>query len=175
MDKPKKDHRTKNFKTIPPCGTKSGYDYHRRGAIEEPCEPCRDAMKAYWVEMRRRRGKEIHERRKEREANNPHMIEARSRRIRRRRAQKMGVAHDGYTKFDVLERYGSDCYICGLPIDLDAPRRTGDLGWERGLQLDHVYPMIRGGADTIDNVRPTHGLCNNRKHATILDFSEGIK
>jgi 5-methylcytosine-specific restriction endonuclease McrA len=158
------------FKVKPECGTKSGYDWHRRDAKEDPCEPCRDAMKLYWVEMRSRRGREITLMRKEREKNNTYMIEARSRRARKGRALRNGVDHDGYTKFDVLDNYGTDCYLCKKPIDLDAPRRAGMPGWEKGLQIDHVYPIMRGGSDTLDNVRPTHGLCNNRKNATIIEF-----
>ena len=160
----------KRYRVKPDCGTKSGYDWHRRDAQEEPCEPCRDAMKTYWVNMRQRRGREIHQMRKEREANNPYMIEARSRRARKQRAQLHGVDHDGYTKFDVLDNYGAVCYLCGDEINLDAPRQTGKPGWEWGLQIDHVYPIVKGGTDTLDNVRPTHGFCNNRKNATILDW-----
>jgi len=53
------------------------------------------------------------------------------------------------------------------PIDLNAPRRVGIEGWELGLHLDHVIPLSKGGYDTIDNIRPTHGICNIRKGARL--------
>lgn len=163
------------FKNKPECGTKSGYDWHRRDAKEDPCEPCRDAMRLYWVEMRRRRGKEMNSMRYEREKNNPYMIEARSRRQRKQRAIRNDVEWEKYTKFDVLDTYGTNCYLCGEDIDLDAPRQAGKPGWEKGLQLDHVYPISKGGPDILDNVRPAHGYCNNVKNATLLPNFGGIK
>jgi len=166
-------HVTKNYKTIPPCGTKNGYDYHRRGAVEEACEPCREAMKLYWVEMRRKRGPEMHRMRMEREGNNPFFIEARQRRARKGRAKRFGVDHDGYTTQDVLDNFGTDCHICNEAIDLTAPRSVGKMGWESGLHIDHVFPISRGGTDTLDNVRPAHAKCNIKKSATILeDYKE---
>jgi len=32
-----------------------------------------------------------------------------------------------------------------------------------GLQIDHVIPIVKGGPDTLNNVRPAHGLCNIKK------------
>ena len=129
---------------IPIHGTKNGYDWHRRGMNEEPCEPCREAMKAYWV----------HER----------TIKDRTRGLR---AVYYNALHVPYTKSEVLERYGNICHICQEPIDLNAPKRVGYKGWEAGLHLDHVIPLARGGDDTIENIRPSHGICNIRKGATL--------
>jgi 5-methylcytosine-specific restriction endonuclease McrA len=84
---------------------------------------------------------------------------------RKRRARKNEVLHIPYTKEEVLEKYGSNCHICKEPIDLKAPRAVRFKGWERGLHLDHVIPISKGGSDTIDNIRPAHGQCNVRKGA----------
>lgn len=86
---------------------------------------------------------------------------------RLRRARKNNVESEFYTKEQVLEMYGSNCHICNEPIDLDAPRASRYKGWERGLHLDHVIPISKGGSDTIDNVRPAHGVCNLRKGTQI--------
>jgi hypothetical protein len=82
---------------------------------------------------------------------------------RARRARKKGSTSKRYLESEVIGLYGSNCHICSEPIDLDAPRRTGLPGWERGLHIDHVESLCVGGEDTIDNVRPSHGKCNLTK------------
>jgi 5-methylcytosine-specific restriction endonuclease McrA len=78
----------------------------------------------------------------------------------RRRALKMGNGYSPYTLEQVLEEYGSICYLCEKRIDLSAPRKSGVEGWEHGLHLDHVIPLTKGGSDSLSNVAPTHARCN---------------
>ena len=126
---------------VPEHGTKNGYDWHRRGAKEEPCEPCREAMKAYWVLERKKKF-----------------------RPGGKRPKQYTARHIPYTHKEVLEMYGTNCHICKKPIDLNAPRGVGKkVGWEYGLHFDHVIPLSKGGEDTIDNVKPAHAICNMRK------------
>jgi len=66
-------------------------------------------------------------------ANNPEKAQAFN---RKRRARANNVEHIPYTKEEVLKKYGTDCHICGAPIDLKAPRKAGKKGWEHGLHLD---------------------------------------
>lgn len=98
---------------------------------------------------------------------------------RRRRARKLLVDTLPYTTQEILDTWGANCYLCDLPINLDAPRGPGAPGWEDGLHLDHVIPLSLGGSDTPDNVKPTHGRCNLRKHVTIVqepgDTEEAVK
>ena len=82
---------------------------------------------------------------------------------RRRRARKKGNGFEPYTEEQVLEKWGTDCYLCGEPIDMDAPRRVGKPGWERGLHMEHVIDIADGGRDDLENVKPSHGLCNLKK------------
>lgn len=82
----------------------------------------------------------------------------------RRRARLKKAQQSFYTTQQVLLTYGTDCYLCGKPIDLQAPRWTAIKGWETGLHIDHVIPIRDGGSDTLENVRPTHGQCNLKKH-----------
>jgi 5-methylcytosine-specific restriction endonuclease McrA len=81
----------------------------------------------------------------------------------KRRALKLGNEHSPYSEAEVLVTYGTACHICGVPIDLDAPRRAGVDGWSDGLHIDHLQPLTKGGSDTLENVRPTHGVCNLSK------------
>lgn len=82
----------------------------------------------------------------------------------KRRALILGNGHSPYTEEQVLETYGTNCNICSLPVDLKAARKVGLPGWENGLHIDHVLPISKGGPDTLENVRPTHGLCNITKN-----------
>ena len=81
----------------------------------------------------------------------------------RRRARKLENGFEPYTEQQIIEAYGLLCNICQKSINFIAPRKVGVIGWERGLHIDHVIPISKGGSDTLDNVRPTHGLCNLRK------------
>lgn len=82
---------------------------------------------------------------------------------RRRRAILLGVLVEKYTEKEVLELYGYSCHICGEVIDLEAPRMQGTDGWEKGLHMDHLIPVSKGGADVLDNIRPAHAYCNLSK------------
>jgi hypothetical protein len=82
---------------------------------------------------------------------------------RKRRAVRNRVDAEPYTTEEVLALYGTNCHLCGLPIDLEAPRHVGYKGWENGLHLDHDTPIFLGGADMISNVKPAHGRCNLAK------------
>lgn len=83
----------------------------------------------------------------------------------RRRARKLGNGHSPYTEAQVLEKYGTDCHICLLPIDMNAPRQVGKEGWQLGLHIDHLIALANGGRDDLENARPSHGLCNVSKGA----------
>jgi 5-methylcytosine-specific restriction endonuclease McrA len=84
-------------------------------------------------------------------------------RSRQRKIKMMGVGYKPYTLEQVLEEYGQVCYLCELEIDLTLPRKIGVAGWEFGLHLDHVTPISKGGQDCLENVAPTHAICNLNK------------
>lgn len=83
----------------------------------------------------------------------------------KRRAVKKNNMYSAYTQEQVLKTYGTKCHICNLEIDMKAARKAGKKGWENGLHIDHLIAIANGGADTIENVRPAHGLCNLKKGA----------
>jgi 5-methylcytosine-specific restriction endonuclease McrA len=86
---------------------------------------------------------------------------------RRRRARIRNAGWEKYTEQQVIELYGLICYICEEEIE----NRTcliGSPGWERTLHMDHVFPIAKGGSDTLYNVRPTHAQCNLRKHVDLV-------
>lgn len=142
-------------KIHPECGTKAGYDAHRRKYKDTACEPCAQAMRQYFKDYRKR----------------PETIEKNriynrtNRKVRngsrfRRYAKNYDMERDFFSVNTVLQTYGTDCHLCGYPIDLNAPRLAGRPGWELSLHIDHVVPMSKGGHDALENVRPAHGKCN---------------
>lgn len=96
--------------------------------------------------------------------NNPDKKRAHS---RKRRALKNNSISNNYLDSDILSKYGSDCYLCGSAVDLLAPRSIGSDGWQNSLHLEHVIPLSKGGNDTIENIRPSHALCNLRKGSSL--------
>lgn len=83
---------------------------------------------------------------------------------RARRARKRNSGTEKYSIAEVLDKYGTDCHICGKEINLKTERRPGRKGWELGLHIDHLIEISNGGPDTLDNVRPAHGLCNLQRN-----------
>ena len=142
------------------CGTPSGYSKHLREKTPT-CDACKKANRVRMAEYYKNNPKKIYEINRRWAARNPEKVKAYSRRIfAKRKAQKLFTRTEKYTEHQVLEMYGTDCHICSKEIDLQAPRSCNQDGWQYGLHIDHVIPLSKGGSDTIDNVRPAHGLCN---------------
>lgn len=140
----------RRFKVKPECGTRSGFDYHRRVTKEAPCEECRAAESLYWKNQRIIRKEQINEKRRDWRKANP------------------GVnAPTKISMEEVIEAYGTDCHVCLEAIDFEAPRKVGTPGWEKSYHPDHLVPRSKGGQDVLENVRPSHAQCNIIKWATI--------
>lgn len=153
-------------------GTASGYASHYYHKDLPPCDACKEANRLRTIQFHiknpgyhKRKWKEFKEKnpnyKKDYHKNKP---EQSRQDARRRRARKRNVESGNYTEQQVLELYGTDCHLCSEPIDLFAPRTQGKGdGWERGLHLDHIVPISKGGSNTIENIRPAHTLCNLQK------------
>ena len=180
------------------CGTTAGSRAHyRRSEIScQPCrDACNQVRIAWRVSNREKenlRAKELYllEPSKKRDSiknwrknnpekskqstrnwreNNPERYKETQNKNRRTRiAREHNAPSEPYTIQQILDLYGTDCHLCHEPIDLSAPRHQRFKGWERGLQLDHVIPLSKGGSNLIENVKPSHGLCNltKRTHLT---------
>lgn len=53
---------------------------------------------------------------------------------------------ESFTKADLIDRYGDECFHCGGPFE----------------QLDHYpVPVVRGGSHSLENCKPSCAACNH--------------
>ena len=90
----------------------------------------------------------------------------------KKRALKRNTISEYYSTKDILDLYGIVCHICNAEVDITASRVVGTEGWEKSLHLDHVIPISKGGTDTLDNVKPSHALCNLIKGDKVNEWSK---
>jgi 5-methylcytosine-specific restriction endonuclease McrA len=127
------------------------------------CEPCRAIVAKYvsdkWATDPKYKSKE-----KEWRKNNPHKRKANNKDRARRRGTKMGY----YTRQQIFDRDGYNCYLCNIPVDLTATHIQGQPGWETYPHVEHVVPLALGGEDTLQNVKIAHAKCNMDKGVSLL-------
>lgn len=71
---------------------------------------------------------------------------------------------DDIDRFEVFERDGWQCGLCGEPVD--KYRRFPD---PFAATLDHVIPLCLGGEHTYENVQCSHSYCNSLKGGMLLE------
>jgi AAA15 family ATPase/GTPase len=120
----------------------------------------KEKIRLYGKEHYEKNKQKILSKQKKYQQNNPEKAREKA---RRRRATVRKSETERYTEEDVLNKYGSNCYLCNLPIDLFASRKVGAKGWKKSLHIDHYVDIALGGPDTLENVRPSHGICNLTK------------
>ncbi len=145
-------HKTPRLrhKNKPDCGTRSGYDYHRRVLLQNPCLDCEEAERLYHKNRR--------------SVNNRHINDLR---IQNRRDKPYLAVRSAATWAEIVTAYGDNCYLCKKPIDFNAPTRVGVPGWEFSFHPDHVIPLSKGGPNILENIRPSHAQCNIRKGSSL--------
>jgi 5-methylcytosine-specific restriction endonuclease McrA len=141
-------------------GTLQGYQVCKK-YYDEPCDTCTQYNRSYNKEYQSRT--EVKERRYA--YNRTNRKKTNKSRFEKYLSKGFDANTNYFTANTVLNKYGTDCYICNKAINLDAPRRSGSPGWELSLHIDHVKPLSKGGDDTLENVRPAHAQCNMRKGA----------
>jgi 5-methylcytosine-specific restriction endonuclease McrA len=62
-----------------------------------------------------------------------------------------------------IRRTRAACHICGNAIDYSLPHTE-----PKSFVVDHVIPLAKGGADTIDNKAAAHRDCNSIKRARLI-------
>lgn len=78
--------------------------------------------------------------------------------VNARRAQRREAPFDMFDPFDIYDRDGWVCKLCGDPVDRGA-RFPAPLS----VSLDHIVPLSKGGHHTRQNVQCAHLLCNTKR------------
>jgi 5-methylcytosine-specific restriction endonuclease McrA len=142
-------------------------DYYRcKKNNTTACEACLKAAAAYRRVQVAKDPAKFNQQKKRSLKANPH----RRPHNNRERARKKGVPSQYYTRQQLFDRDGYDCYLCNLPVELTANHVVGQPGWELYPHVDHVIPLALGGHDTLSNVKITHAKCNMAKGATAPSF-----
>jgi 5-methylcytosine-specific restriction endonuclease McrA len=135
-------------------------DYYRcKKANTSACEPCLAAAAAYRRAQVAKDPAKFKQQDKDYYKKYPHKRLTNN----RERARKKGVPSQYYTRQQIFNRDGYDCYLCNLPVELTANHIQGQPGWELYPHIEHVIPLALGGHDTLANVKIAHAVCNIRK------------
>lgn len=78
-------------------------------------------------------------------------------RARQKRLDLLGPDAEIVDREAILAAFGMVCHLCG-----------GEIESRKDLEFDHVIPIVRGGGETWDNIRPSHMFCNRSKGAKLL-------
>lgn len=95
-----------------------------------------------------------------------------SRRNSRHRRRELGDKGSGVSVSKIIERDGSLCWICGLPVDEGDCTIDDDGNFIAGRSypsVDHVVPLSLGGKNDMNNARLAHCYCNVIKGSGSVD------
>ncbi len=133
----------------------------------EKCKQYREANSEYYKQWRKANRERIKEQQKlYREANREKIMkkqkqwneanpEKNREKARRYKAQKINASIGEVCYKTILERDGYVCHLCNGPVEKD------------DVHFDHVIPVSRGGAHSMENIKVAHSYCNRSKHAKL--------
>jgi 5-methylcytosine-specific restriction endonuclease McrA len=131
------------------------YAEHRDELLAKLAAPEERARMQAWQNADRAANPEKYRERTKRERQDNEAYTLRNREASRRR--QTGTTYSRILYTAVLERDGMVCHLCGGAIPSLAD-----------LHFDHVIPLAKGGEHTLENVRPSHALCNLRKSDRLI-------
>ena len=94
------------------------------------------------------------------EENNPFYVRQKT---QIRRARKKTTQVEPINNVVVFKRDSWICQICNEKVDISL-----EYPHPFSSSLDHIVPLAKGGAHTMDNIQLAHLKCNIKKHAKLL-------
>jgi len=82
-------------------------------------------------------------------------------RLRKLRSKRLNQKLRPYWEW-LCQQLENRCQICHIPQNF----------WD--LEVDHIYPLSKGGTNTWDNIQPLCESCNSKKSAKIIPPSSSI-
>lgn len=92
-------------------------------------------------------------------------MKTRMRRIHqaKRRSIEKDINADSIDPFNIFDRDGWHCYLCGI----ETPKKLRGTRNDAAPELDHIVPIAHGGTHTVDNVACACRKCNRDKGARL--------
>lgn len=68
-------------------------------------------------------------------------------------------------RYIIYKKCNYTCMLCGLIFKIPDNWDTLSCIWDYGmpLEIDHIYPLSKGGLDIIENKQTLCQKCNNKK------------
>lgn len=146
----------RRYKAANPDKTKATAERFRRKHPERQA-----AWGAAWYQQNREYARQLQAAWRASKMQDPEWLKRermRSREKQSRRRELIRESGEEFDLFEILERDGMMCHICG-----------GEIPSLDDLHFDHVIPLARGGAHSTENIKPSHAKCNLRKGARLLE------
>jgi hypothetical protein len=72
----------------------------------------------------------------------------------------------------IFDRDKGICQLCDLPVDPDLPYRDPETGKINLMSrsIDHIIPVARGGAHSLENAQLAHFGCNQSKNVKVRSY-----
>lgn len=68
-------------------------------------------------------------------------------------------------RYEVYEKSNYSCTYCGLRFEIpnNWNKESAIHNGNMYLEIDHIFPLSKGGSDSLDNKQALCRLCNNKK------------
>lgn len=68
---------------------------------------------------------------------------------------------------NILRKTATVCALCGMPLD-----KSLKYPDPMSISIDHIIPVAMGGRSTLDNLQPTHLICNKEKGKRVISLNK---
>ena len=118
-----------------------------------------------WIKQNRQRSNLYRNRWRKEHIEYAQFLARRDAHIRRSLERK---AEGSYTRGEWLDLLQQFDYTCANPV---CGHKHTETRWGK-LTVDHIVPLILGGANSIDNIQPLCYRCNYSKNNKVYDYRQ---